>query len=411
MTGSRRLRVLLSEGSSLTARETVTALGPEGHHIEAMDPDRLCLARFSRWVRRVHRCPAVGRDPSGYLDAVAATLDQGGFDVLLPTHEQAYLFASARARLPQGVPLAVSSLAAFQRVQSKVAFAALLDELGLPQPACGEVRDPSELDAWSYPYWLKSAYSTAGQGVRQVRDRRERDEALAALWLGAPPPGGLLVQAPASGRYAQVQALFDRGRLVAVHTNAATATGMGGSAAARVGVDHAEPREHVARIGEALAWHGGLTLDYFWEDSRGPQYLECNPRTVEPGNAAASGVPLPALALRLSLGDELDGPPVVGRPGVRTHSLMAICLGAADATGRRGPVLAEIGRALARRGRYRASREVLTPIVRDPFSAIPLGFVLARLLARPASASRLATNAVDAYSLAAEAVQEIARAG
>jgi hypothetical protein len=46
-------RVLLTEGSSLTSREVVTCLGPAGDHLEVLDPDPLCLVRFSRWVRKV----------------------------------------------------------------------------------------------------------------------------------------------------------------------------------------------------------------------------------------------------------------------------------------------------------------------------------------------------------------------
>lgn len=285
-------RLLLSERSSLTSRETITALGPAGHGIDVMDPDPFCLARFSRWVRRVIRCPAMGADPDGYLEAVVAQLAREPYDVLLPTHEQAYLFAAMRDRIPDQVGLAVAGASAFARVQSKVEFAELLRELELPQPASFRLADPAELDDHPYPYWLKAAYSTAGQGVRRIQNRRERDEALAAMW---PAPDGLLVQAPASGRYCQVQALFEHGRLVAVHTNTATATGMGGSAAARIAVEHAGPREHVARIGEALSWHGGITLDYFMDEPSRPSYLECNPRMVEPGNAVASGVPLPEL--------------------------------------------------------------------------------------------------------------------
>ena len=93
------MRVILSEGSSLTAREFVTALGPHGHQIEVLDPDPFCLARWSRWVRRVHQCPSAGRDPLGYLDVVRRLLDNEGYDVLLPTHEQAWLFSVARERL------------------------------------------------------------------------------------------------------------------------------------------------------------------------------------------------------------------------------------------------------------------------------------------------------------------------
>ena len=85
-----------------------------------------------------------------------------------------------------------------------------------------------------------------------------------------------------------MQALFDHGRLVAAHTSVQAGQGMGGSAAARLSVDHPRARFWAAAVGEKLAWHGGLTMDYFHQDGE-PVFIECNPRTVEPGNAAASG--------------------------------------------------------------------------------------------------------------------------
>jgi glutathione synthase/RimK-type ligase-like ATP-grasp enzyme len=194
----RTLRVLLSEGSSLSAREIISVLGPAGHELDVMDPDRWCLARFSRWVRDVVHCPPVGQDPLGYLDAVAARLHDRRYDVLLPTHEQVYLFARLRRRLPREIGLAVADPSAFAHVQSKVSFCRLLERLGLPQPRYQLLSAPAELDAWAYPYWLKAAFSTAGQDVRLVRSGHERADALAALW---PAAGGLLAQAPAHGTY------------------------------------------------------------------------------------------------------------------------------------------------------------------------------------------------------------------
>jgi hypothetical protein len=72
----------------LTAREFLSVLGRAGHHIEIVDPNPACICRFSRWTRGVHRCPAAGLDPIGYLAAVKTLLAEGAFDVLLPTHEQ-----------------------------------------------------------------------------------------------------------------------------------------------------------------------------------------------------------------------------------------------------------------------------------------------------------------------------------
>src|ERR1700687_6319194 len=92
-------KILLSEGSSLSSREAITALGLAGHRVELLSSDPLCLGRFSRFVTRVHRAPASGADPDGYLAAVIDAVNASRIDALLPVHEQAYLFAAARLQL------------------------------------------------------------------------------------------------------------------------------------------------------------------------------------------------------------------------------------------------------------------------------------------------------------------------
>src|ERR1700726_3027103 len=90
------LRVLISEGSSTSAREAITILGLSGHIVEVCDPSLYCLARFSRFVQRFHRGPGLREDPAGFLSFVEKLLATRHFDVLLPIHEQGYLFARAR---------------------------------------------------------------------------------------------------------------------------------------------------------------------------------------------------------------------------------------------------------------------------------------------------------------------------
>jgi hypothetical protein len=76
-------RILFSEGSSLTAREFLSVLGPAGHHIEIVDPNLICIGRFNRWTKRVHRCPPPGTDPFGYLEVVNGLFATGTFDLVL----------------------------------------------------------------------------------------------------------------------------------------------------------------------------------------------------------------------------------------------------------------------------------------------------------------------------------------
>jgi hypothetical protein len=51
------VRVVLSEASSLTAREHLSVLGPAGIGVDVASRSPLAIARFSRWCRRVVRVP------------------------------------------------------------------------------------------------------------------------------------------------------------------------------------------------------------------------------------------------------------------------------------------------------------------------------------------------------------------
>src|SRR5215510_5812277 len=118
-----RLMILLSEGSSLSAREAITTLGRSGHTVDVCAPTRWCLGSFSKWVRRVHLTPALGTDPGGYVRTVAHLCDRERVEVLLPVHEQAYLFAALRQSEPSwptsrtAVP--VAPFRAFEALQTK----------------------------------------------------------------------------------------------------------------------------------------------------------------------------------------------------------------------------------------------------------------------------------------------------
>src|SRR5271154_2356043 len=132
--GSKPLRVLLSEGSSTSAREAITILGLAGHIVEICDPSPWCLARFSRFVRKFHRCPGLRDDPVGFLAFIERLLSARHFDVLLPTHEQGFLFARAGKRLSDRAGLALPRFESYRIAHNKACFSRLLDQLGLPQP-------------------------------------------------------------------------------------------------------------------------------------------------------------------------------------------------------------------------------------------------------------------------------------
>jgi predicted ATP-grasp superfamily ATP-dependent carboligase len=410
--GRSSIRILLSEGSSLSARQTITALGQCGYILDVCDPHPLCISRFSRFVRRYYRCPAVGTDPLGYLAFVLQHLTEEPYDVLLPVHEQAFLFAKVRDQLPDGVSTALASFDAFLQVQGKVAFARLMERLSLPQPPTRIVSSREELEILDrFPCYLKTAYSTAGQGVWRVTNRVERDRVALVLeqrgLLGGTRE--IAVQEEATGVLCQAQAVFAHGHLLAVHCTQSRGVSVGGGHSARTGVDHPQVREHLVTLGRALEWYGPLALDYLFDEATGhPTYIEANPRLVEPMNATLSGVNLADLTVRVALG-EMGASDIIltGHPGRRSHSLLAILLGIADQGGSRREVLRTIAQSIGGRGIFAESREDLTPLRMDPPCLIPLAVVSGQLLSHPRAAQHIAAGTVNAYSLTATAVETI----
>ena len=404
----RKMRILLSEGSSLSARHTLYALGSR-HHIDVVDPDPLCQGRFSRYVRRFHRCPAYGKDPLGYWDAVRRLVHGGGYDVLVPTHEQVYLLAKFREELQQHVGLAVPPFEKLDLLQSKVHFSRLLDQLGLPQPPCRIVTTGSELLASEpLPCFVKQPYSTAGRGVHLVRSQPELQALLQRLRdTGQWQEGAeLLVQSPATGVQATAQSVFQHGRLVGFHSFEARALGVGGMSMARVSAVHHDVREHLRRLGEHLQWHGALFLDYFYDADQGPQYIEANPRIGETVNALLSGVNLCEQLIRVSVGATVEPLPL-GRSGIRSHSGFMVLMAQAMSGASRRALLREGWDWLSGTALYAASEDELTRPRSDPISLVPAAATAAQLIAYPRRAGALVDKAVNNYALADEMVPQI----
>jgi biotin carboxylase len=399
------MKILLSDGSGLTARQVAGRLSESGHDVEVLSPDRMCLCRLTRHIRRVHRVPSYGADPLGWLDAALAVYREGVFDLLFPTQEQVAVLSHSAGRLADaGIRTAVPPFEALRAVQDKVSASATLGALGIPQPRTAFLGSADDLRAWpSLPVFVKTPIGTATSGVRRVDSAAALRSCAAELeaagvFRGGASAGGVIAQAPAAGPLAMVQSVFARGEMVAAHANLRIREGAGGGASHKRSLD--EPAmvvHHLESLGRSLRWHGGLSADAVLTDA-GPVFIDINPRLVEPGNAWHSGVDLAGALLDIAAGGAPEAQPP-GRPGVVTHQLVLAVLGAgSQGRGRRG-VAAEIRAALAHAGSYRGSAEELTPVRGDPRAALPVLAAAAVMLVRPALWHRISSGSVADYAL------------
>jgi predicted ATP-grasp superfamily ATP-dependent carboligase len=394
------LRVLVSEGSSTSAREAITILGLSGHHVEVCDPSPWCLARFSRWVRRFHRCPGLRTDPAGYLAFVERLFETGGFDVLLPTHEQGFLFARVQQRLEGRIGLALPGFDSYRTAHSKAGFSRLLDRLALPQPPTRIVASAQALhEAIRFPAVVKTSVGTASRGIWFVRHAGDLEDALRDLAASDAFADEVLVQDLVAGTTEKAQSVFCRGRMLGFHAYRQVAPGVGGGEAIKQSVRRPQLRGDVAAIGQALDWHGALSVDCIMpHDDATALLIDCNPRLVEPMNAYRAGVDLVDPLLRLSLG-ETPAPLPESREGVLTHLAMQALLGSASRGGMRRDIVRECAQLAAVSGPYAGSSEELTPVRLDWISAVPLAMTVGFLLASPAFAIKLARGGFGAHLL------------
>lgn len=390
---SKSLRVLLSEGNSTSAREAITILGLSGHIVEVCDPSPYCLARFSRFIRKLHHCPGLRDNPAEFLGFIEKLLAAQPFDVLLPIHEQGFLFARVRQRLADRVGLALPDFESYRTVHSKAGFSRLLDQLGLPQPATQIVRSADELRAAiRFPSVIKTSVGTASRGVWFAHTSEDLDGALQDLRASDAFAGEVLVQAYTAGTTEKAQAVFCHGMLIGYHIYRQIAAGIGGGEAIKQSVFRPEIRTFLITIGKKLGWHGALSIDYILSDNDNtPRLIDCNPRLVEPMSAYLAGLDLVGLLLRISAGES--------RAGVRTHLAMQALLGCAARGGTRRKLAREYWRLFVGSGPYAGSTEELTPARLDWISTVPLAMTAAFLLFAPKLALFLARRGFGAHLL------------
>ena len=196
------MRVLLSDGWSLAARQTATILGWSGDEVETLGGSWLSLCRHTRYVSHLHAVPAYGRDPLRWLSVASDICARRRIRVLIPTQEQAAVLAAFPGAIRDaGTAIAVPSFEALRRAQDKVSAAALLAEAGLPQPEFVVVRGVDELldQPLGLPVFIKAMIGTASVGVRNAAAPDELITAAHDLADGDRFADPVLVQQPADG--------------------------------------------------------------------------------------------------------------------------------------------------------------------------------------------------------------------
>jgi len=215
----------------------------------------------------------------------------------------------------------------------------------------------------------------------------------------------LIAQSQTTGPLAMVQAVAEKGRLIAHHACLRLREGVGGGASLKGSIALPGLADVLGRLVAALDWHGALSMDVIIADD-GFTIIDVNPRLVEPANALAAGVDLVAAMLDVA-GDAPARQRSSGSAGVRTRQTLLAILGAAEQHGARGAILREAFDSIFARGDYAGSVEELTPVAGDPVAAVPVVAALVASLIHPPLWRKFHAGAVGPYAVTPEAWDEI----
>lgn len=408
------LRILIPEGSSLSAREAVAALGATDCLIDILDPDPYCICRFSRFVRKVYLSPRLSGAPREFESFLLSHVTNHTYDVILPVHEHAFMLSAISDEIRKHCAVAVAPFEAFERLQSKVQFFELASALHIPHPPTQVVTSPAGFPLGKLmPYYVKTAFGTAGCGTWRVSSDAERTKVLEALHVrqSAGNLGPFLVQDIVPGKLEVAQSVFQNGKLVAIHGYRQQIEGVGGSASGRISVRRPEIVSVLRHLGKSLNWHGALMLDYIFNDSTKKfWFIDPNPRLGETMNATLAGANLSKVMICVSRGEMVKWTDT--KDGIRSHILLSALLAVAIENPSRWAVLREIIVAVRRADHYADSREEIASIGKDFLSFLPTALVAFRLLARPRAAQSITAHAIRNYALseyAANAIETLRR--
>ncbi len=306
------MTVLVLDGHSRAALETVQSLGRAGVQVDLAAETQDCLAMHSRYVSRKLQQPSHER----VADFPAWLQEQDklrNYALIVPATEASLL---GLRQLDENDPVrrkaVIADNKALDIALDKEKTWQLAHQLGVPAPSGILLSEPSEIGtAQQFPLVLKPTHSKVEidgalrtLAVAVVKNEAERQEQL-RRWLPLTP---VQQQQYVSGRGIGVECLFNRGKKIwhfaheRVHEYPLT----GGASSYRRSID---PPVAMLRDAEklltALNWHGVAMVE-FKMDAAGQYWLmEINPRLW--GSLALSidaGVDFPSGLLQIARGAE-----------------------------------------------------------------------------------------------------------
>jgi len=306
------MTVLVLDGHSRAALETLQSLGRAGVHVDVAAEANDCLAMYSKYAARKLRQPSQ-KDAGEFRSWLQAQDAERSYTLIVPATEASLLGLRGLGETdPLRRKAVIPGNAALEIALDKEETWRLATELGVPVPASLLLSSAADMqEATPFPLVLKPTHSKVIVGselrtlaVAVVRNEAERRDKL-NQWLPITP---VQQQQYVFGRGVGVEFLFDHGKKIwhFAHERVHEYPLSGGASSYRRSiVAPADMLGDAEKLLCALKWHGVAMVE-FKMDSTGQYWLmEINPRLW--GSLALSidaGVDFPMGLLQIARGRE-----------------------------------------------------------------------------------------------------------
>ncbi len=172
------MTVLLTGGKMTKALHLARAFSAAGHRVLLTESVSYPVVshRYSRAVDRFFVVPDVRREPIAYRTALADIIEREGVDVFVPVASpaSARIEASLAAHEVEGCRVFQASPSLTERLDDKVQFCRLAEDLGLSAPTVIPVESPEavldfDFRSYPHPFILKSVRYDPVHRLQQLR--------------------------------------------------------------------------------------------------------------------------------------------------------------------------------------------------------------------------------------------------
>jgi len=273
--------VLVTDGFDKTSLSVVRAIRPVADDIGTVVRYPFSLSAMSRHTARDHRVRAA--DASDYASELAATVDQYGYDVVIPVGGRTTeILSEFRDDIPVALESILPPQSSFRRVVDKHDLGSMADDLGVPTPTSVRIATaediPRAVETVGASGVLKNGKETEPRYLRYVDSRAELRRAyrnypvthdsdpLYQEYLQGQSRGffGLYFDGECHGRYA--------------HRRIREWPPSGGKSVCAESVQDAELFGYADRLVPELDWNGVVMLEFKNDADGNPHLLECNPK-------------------------------------------------------------------------------------------------------------------------------------